>query len=306
MMTMRKLPGLVAALLVGGGFLATPPLARANTYPAKIPLPACVEAADCIALGKVTALEEKTILAPPFPGATVKVEYRVAVVKIEDGLKGPRGLTQVRIAFQPPAPPPPPPRPGEPLVIGPRPFPRKDLAVGAEGCFLLKRQKDEDFYRLVDSNWNDYLGKRERDYDSRLALVKRSLRLLADPDASLKSKDTADRLLTASLLLHRHQAAAGPRAKAEPIEAGQSRLILEAIAGADWSRTDPSGDSITARGVFQQLRLTPRDGWHAPQQGPAQDVRVFLKEWDAAAQKWLKDNSATYRVQRWVSEKAEK
>jgi hypothetical protein len=55
-----------------------------------------------------------------------------------------------------------------------------------------------------------------------------------------------------------------------------------------------------------QLRLTPKDGWTPPQQGAMQDYRVHLKEWDAAAQKWLKENSSTYRLQRWVPEKVEK
>jgi hypothetical protein len=305
---MRRQPVIGPASLAGALLLLTALPGLSNTMPAKIPLPAVVATADCIALGKVTAIEEKSIMAPPFKGATVKIEYRIAVVKIAEDLKGAMGLTHVRIAFQPPPPPPKPIDPTDPgpIVIGPAPFPRKTLTVDTEGCFLLKKQGDETFYRLVDSNWNDYIAKGDRDSDKKVALVKRSLKLLDDPDNGLKSKEAADRLLTATLLLNRFQAAAGPKAKAEPIDAAQSKLILEAIAGGDWSQTDFSGEQVTPRGVFQSLRLTAKDGWTAPQQGANQDVRVFLKEWDAAAQKWLKDNSTTYRVQRWVPEKTEK
>ena len=44
-------------------------------------------------VGKVTALEDKTVMAAPFPGAPNKVEYTVAVVKIADGIRGARLVT---------------------------------------------------------------------------------------------------------------------------------------------------------------------------------------------------------------------
>jgi hypothetical protein len=287
--------------------LVTARPARSNTLPARVPLPACVETADCIALGKVTAIDDKPVMAPPFPGSTAKIEYRIAVVKVDEGLKGTMGLTHLRVAFQPPPPPTPKPveMPGV-IVVGPPPSPLRKIEVGAEGCFLLKKHGDETFYRLVDANYNDYVAKGDADYAARLTIVRRSLKLLADPDAGLRSKDPADRLLTAYLVLTRYQAHAGPKAKTEPIDAAQSKLVLEAIAGADWAQPETPGNQVTPRGVFMALRLTPKDDWKAPQQGPNQDVRAFMREWDSAAQKWLKDHSATYRIQRWVLEKAEK
>jgi hypothetical protein len=303
---MRCLRLLVSAALAAVLLLVTARPGLANSYPAKMTLPASVEAADCIAVGKVIAIEEKAVQVPPFPGSTVKIEYRIAVVKIEDTLKGPKGVTEIRVAFQPPPPPPPPPKPpvGMPnvIVVGPGPSLLKPLVVGNEGCFLVKKRGDETFYRFVDGNYNDYLVKGDPTFDKKMSLVKRSLSVLADPTKGLQSKDAADRLLTATLLLSRFQAAAGPKAKMEPIEAAQSKLILEAIASADWSRVEMPGEEITPRGVFMSLRLTPKDGWNQPQQGANQDYRLFLKDLDTAAQKWLKDNSATYRIQRWVPE----
>jgi hypothetical protein len=304
---MQRRSVLLSATLAGGLLLLTAMPALANTMPAKMQLPTAVVKADDIAVGKVTSIEPKTILIPPYPGSTAKIEYAIAVVKIEDSLKGPKGLTHVRVAFEVPPPPPPPPMdPPGVFVIRPAPFVKKTLAVGNEGCFLLRTQGDETFYRFVDPSYNDFLVKGDRDYEKKVTFVKHSLELLSDPDKGLKSKEAADRLLTAYLLLNRFQAAWGPKAKTEPIDAAQSKLILEAIAGADWTQPDTQGDEVKPLRVFHFLRLTAKDGWNAPQQGPMQDVRIYLKEVDAAAQKWLKDNSATYRIQQWVPETPEK
>jgi hypothetical protein len=294
--------------LIGCGLLlVTAHLAVANTLPARVSLPASVVLADCIVVGKVTAIDDKPVMAAPFPGSTVKIEYRIAVVKVDQDLHGAMGLTHVRVAFQPPPPPPPKPveRPGV-IVVGPPPSPLKALAAGDEGCFLLRKQGDETFFRIVDSNYNDYVARGQPDYAAKMIVVKRSLKLLGETDAGLRSKESVDRLLTAYLLLSRFQTHAGPKARPEPVDAAQSRLILEAIAAADWAQPETPGDPVTPRGVFMTLRLTAKDNWKAPQQGPNQDVRLFMKDWDAAAQKWLKDNCGTYRIQRWVPEQAEK
>src|SRR5262245_24857742 len=84
---------LAAALVI---LTAMPGLA--NTYPAKMPIPVRVELSDCIVLGKVIAIEEKTVSAPPYPGALQKIDYRIAVLKIDEGLSGAKSLTQVRVA----------------------------------------------------------------------------------------------------------------------------------------------------------------------------------------------------------------
>ena len=66
-------------------FLALVLPARAGTLPADaLPFPNRVATADVVVAGKVTALEDKTVMAAPFPGARNKVEYRIAVVTIGD------------------------------------------------------------------------------------------------------------------------------------------------------------------------------------------------------------------------------
>jgi hypothetical protein len=303
---MRRL-SFFTPVLAGYWLLAVQPL-LANVQPARVPLPTAVETADCIVIGKVTLIEEKSVQAPPFPGATVQVEYRIAVVKIDERLKGAMGLTEVRIAFQPPPPAPPPqpaPKPGQPIRVGPRPVVGTTLAVGNEGCFLLVQHKDETYFRNVDRHRNDFIAKTDNEFDSKVQFIKRALKLLDDPAAGLQSKEAADRLLTAYLLLTRFQKGASAQAKAEPIDAAQSKLILETIAAADWAPRETTGEQITPQGAFQLLRLTAKD-WNPPKPKPNQDYRIFQKEWNAAAQKWVKDNAAAYRISRWVAEKSEK
>jgi hypothetical protein len=310
---MRRVFFIGCAILAGALVIGMAQTGSANSYPGKMAIPVCVELSDCIVLGRVTAIEEKPVSVPPFPGSPQKIEYRIAVVKIDEGLVGAKGLTQVRIAFQPPAPPPAPPKnqPGLPVQVGGGPgFRMPTLAVGQEGCFLLKRHSEDTFFRSVDNFYGPIVKANNADFDNKVALVKRCVKLGSDADAGLKSKDAGDRLLTAYLLLNRYRKDRGPKSETEPIDAAQSKLILEAIARADWFidlKTLPaaSEDLVTPRRVFYTLGPTAKDGWNPPQQGN-RDFRIWQAELDAAAQKWLKDNTSTYRVQRWVPDKAGK
>src|SRR4051795_10782242 len=58
------------------------------------PLPRRVALADAVVVGKVTKFEDKTVKIN-------EVEYQVAVVKVEQGLRGAEGLTHVRVAVMP-------------------------------------------------------------------------------------------------------------------------------------------------------------------------------------------------------------
>src|SRR6187397_382249 len=55
--------------------------------------------AEVVVVGKVTAIEKDAVEAAPFPGAPNKVAYKVAVVKIENGLAGAANITHVKIGF---------------------------------------------------------------------------------------------------------------------------------------------------------------------------------------------------------------
>ena len=71
------------------------------------------------------------------------------------------------------------------------------------------------------------------------AIQHRGTLRVADPMASLKSKDANERVLTAGMLIYRYRDCRknpNGKAKEEPIDAAQSKLILTAIAEGDWNQ----------------------------------------------------------------------
>lgn len=262
-----------------------------------VPLPDRLANADVIVVGKVTEIEAKTVSALPFPQAKEKSEYKVAVVEIQNGILGAKDMKKVRIGFIPP-PPAVPPQPGQP-VRPIRRFPQLDFTAGQEGLYILRKHSDADFYEA--GAYQNVVDKKSATFEKDVELAKKCARLLADPDAGLKAKDAEERLLTAGLLITRYRggqfiAADDKKTKYEPIDAAQSKLILEALAGADWKQPKAFGQA-SPQMYFVRLGLTDKDGWKQPQNG---------QDFAAVAQKWCQDNAATYRIQRLVPERAEK
>src|SRR5215204_1133280 len=58
------------------------------------PIPLRVARADAVVAGKVTKIEDKTIKLN-------EQEYQVAVVKVDQAVRGADGITHVRVAFAP-------------------------------------------------------------------------------------------------------------------------------------------------------------------------------------------------------------
>jgi hypothetical protein len=260
---------------------------------APAPIPDRVAMADLVIVGKITAIEEKTVLATRFPGAPEKVEHKIAMIQIDDLLKGPKGLTHARLGFVPP-PPVAPPKPGQPIVSGgARRFPQLNHAVGQEACFFLSKHHEGDF--LVARMSFDVVEKKAGTFEKDIAQAKRCAKLLEDPRASLQANDPQDRLATAAMLLTRYRTprAGTPNPKTEPIDAAESTLILKAIATADWSKP-VNIQEVSPQLVFGRLNLTAKDGWNPPK------FKDYQKEFPAAAQQWLKANQDKHRIQRFV------
>jgi hypothetical protein len=258
-----------------------------------------VASADAVVVGKVTAIDEKTIKAPRFPGDKMLGEFRVATVKIEMPLLGVKGLTHVKVAWMPPPPPPPPGRPGGPIRIGGGRGPVVNLQKGQELLLFLKKLPKENVYTAA--SYFDVVEKKTPGFDAEVAEVKKYGKLLADPMAGLKAKSADDRFQTAALLLFRYRTFQ-QGGKLEPIPAQESKLILEAFADADWNakpvtRPGPFQRQATPQTTFYLLGAQPKDGWVQPQN---------FQQFPDAAKKWLKDNAGTYRIQRYVTAKAEK
>ncbi len=163
------------------------------------------------------------------------------------------------------------------------------LTVGQEACLFLATHPEETF--LVARAPYDVLDRKSEGFDQGLAQAKRCAQLLDDPTAGLRSSAAADRLLTAALLIYRYrtprQAYSGPP-RTEAIEAGQSRLILAALAEADWDKADAE---IVPLALFFRLGLTAEDGWNQPQD---------VQQTRAAARTWLRDHGSAYRIPRYL------
>jgi hypothetical protein len=262
-------------------------------------VPQLVVGADAVVVGKVTAIEDKTVSASAAPGVADKVEYHIATVKVEDALLGAKGLTHIKVGYVVPKEPPAPP-PGGPIRLPIRRFPTVKLEVDQEALFFLHKHHDADFY--VVPAYFDVMNKTIPNFDKSVELAKKCAKALSDPKAGLKAKDAGERALTAGLLVfrYRNQVAAGPNPKTEPIDAEESKLILKALADADWS-AGFSRDTITPLMAFGQLGVTDKDGFKPPQFAPGQPVAP--NAYQDAAKAWVKEHADNYRIQRIVPEK---
>jgi hypothetical protein len=247
-----------------------------------IPLPERVASADAVVTGKVSEIEDKTVSASPAPGNDNKIEYQIAVVKVEDNVMGAKGLTHVKIGY----PVPPAPGTGRPIIGGRVPV---KLEQGNEGIFYLQKHPTENFY-LINDRQNYVQKDNNTNYEKDLELTKKFAKLLADPMANLKSKDAEERSTTAALLLYKYTTFKPGATKREDIDAAESKLILQGLADADFTKMD-----INPAGAFYRLNPQPKDGW--------QPVAFKdQKEMGEAAKKWLKDNADKFHVQRLVAD----
>jgi hypothetical protein len=272
--------------------------AAALSLPAPAPIPQRVAQADVVAVGKVTAVEEKTVTAPSLPGAKDKVEYTVAVIKVKDAFLGAKGLTHIKVGYVVPKEPPA--QPGGPIIIGGR-RPQVKFEVDQEVCVFLKKHHEGDFY--VAQAYFDVIDKKQAGdtFDKQVEEAKKAANLLADPKASLKSKDADTRTMTAEMLVSRYRVWRGPDAKLEEIDPDESKLILKALADADWNpKADPGQHfmQMSPAMAFNQLALTQKDGFvfHSTPNAPP-------TAYHEAAKAWLRENADNYRIKRLVAEK---
>jgi hypothetical protein len=263
------------------------------------PIALRVALSDAVVVGKVTSIEEKAVSAPRFPEDKEGGEYKIAVVKIDDAVLGAKDLTHVKVGFLAPA--------GGPGRIGPGRY-GASLAKDQEVCVFLKPHFKASF--LTVGAYFDVIDKKGNpNFDKEVAEAKRCAKLLADPKASLASKNAEDRYLTAAMLLTRYttpKESLNPRKEA--IDAAESKGILLALAEADWANQNPTLFQLNPQNLFMQRimpTLTDKDGWDPPMITIMGNKQIDFKALPEAAKKWLKDNAGTYRIQRFVEEKKE-
>ena len=228
--------------------------------------------ADCVVVGKITRYDDRTVRTSS-PDGRQPMDYRVAVVKVEEMLKGDGRLTHVRIGM------------ASTQMIQP----------GYAACFFLTEHPLESFYLQGADLYDFAIPKNQSNFAAQVASFRQMGRLLADPVAGLKAQRAEDRLLTAAMVLARartfraqsHVAAN----KTEPLDAQTSALVLKALAEADWNKS--LGFRMNAWRLFNLLGVTAQDGWN-----PA-GLRT-TPELYAAAKQWLGARQENYRIAAYV------
>src|SRR6185436_19023973 len=139
--------------------------------------------ADAVLVGKVTSIEPQDVMV-----GTAK--YRIAVVQIDDAIKGTKeGVKSVRIGFIPIEKPNP-----KVFVTGGRPV---QLQAGQGGLFVLKKNAKEEFFEISGVAGYYFNSDKNDDFAKEVAAAKAAAKASANPQASLKSKDADERYAAA-------------------------------------------------------------------------------------------------------------
>ena len=242
------------------------------------PGPFRVVNSDAVFVGRVTGME-------PTDMEIDKQKYRVAVAQVSEivlGLKA--GTKTVRIAS---------------IVVDPN-GPRlsrqpPSVEVGQEGLFMVHRFAGKDV--LMAPNPGYFVGADQPNFKSEIADAKKAAVIVQNPVAALKSKDSKEQLFGVQVLLNKYRevpSGVNPAAlKQEPIDAEESKLILSAIAGADWTGPSRFGTPNPIQ-FWGQLGLTEKDGWKQPEP-------FSLQTTGEAVRTWVRMHGDTYRIQRFVA-----
>jgi hypothetical protein len=258
--------------------------------------------ADAVVVGKVTAIEKDTVLAEPSPGVKEKQTYKVAVIKIEAGLVGAANVTHVKVAFTPPA-------RQEPPAVGPGRLPPGrggfgpvSLTEGMEGLFYLTKHHSGEFY-IINPIMAPAEAKAEG-YKEQVALAKKGAAVLTEPMKALKADKADDRAFAASVLVGKYRSypenAGGGKIESEKVSAEESKLVLKALAEANWKPDPNDPNAPNAYQAFSQLGLNDKDGWKYPMVKPGED---FIDKTKEAFVAWLSGPGKDYQLSRFVVKK---
>lgn len=289
--------------------------------------------ADAVIVGRVIALEPMDVKADSMIPGQGKISYRIAVVQVTDAVRGVKkdvqtvrvgfivqggpnvapgvggingggvvvgGNVQIQIApAVQPVQPQPAIQPLPPQIGGRRPFPGFgggiQLQVNQDGMFLLAKHKTENFY--VATNFNTFVSRENNpNFDNEVKGAKAMAKVLDNPIAALKSEDREDRYMAAAILIQQYRMPSNPTGqpmKQVAIDAAESKLILKGLQGGDWKATNFNRSVPNAFELFNNLGLTPQDGYKLVNVRTQQDIA-------SAMQKWLDENSDKYVIKKLV------
>jgi hypothetical protein len=272
------------------GYISNPPSIRA--------LYQRVAWSDLIVVGKVTDIEEKATRDEELPGQPKGWYTRVARVEVSEVLLGPNKVESLRLAVNPLWMKPPASWSDLDRMYGkgkvPKELPRvQPFVKGRQGIFFLSRRSPGEVY--VPADHPIFTDKGDPVYEEELKRCKRLVRLLADPKASFRSKDSADRRATAAMLLWRYANDRYGTNMTELIDAEESKLILGVLADSEWVYVSKDPDEAPMHILYGWAYPTLGAGSDAPRRGLSGEDYTPVRE-------WLRKNREKYRIKRYVWE----
>ena len=240
--------------------------------------------ADRVVVGRVHSPESKPVKVKPVPGVSHEITYHLFRLSSTETFAGGKAVTEVRIGgFL-----------GDgkraPVVPDTTPVPNP-FVEDAEGLFFLQLHYSGEFYFV-----EKFVPKQDgKLLDDDLKAAKRYLGLLANPLASLRSKEPSDRLTSAVLLLTRYQyrTTGFLTTETQPIPADENKLILAALAEANWETDSPVHPWEVAHHLWQSSGGKPGQVVKSPvlPKGTPAEQSAFLRD-------WVQKNLDTYRIER--------
>jgi hypothetical protein len=296
----------ISVCLLTLGLLFTPSYAKALRIAVpNLNTPQKAIKAEVIVVGKVVEVEKDTVEASLYPGQPNKVAFQVGTIKINDTIQGAKGLTQIRVGWQPALAVN---NEGNQGNVKVRPRPLRggmqtiSLTADQEGCFFLKKHHEADFYILA--QFATPLDKKAENFDKEITQIKKILEILEKPMVSLKAKEAKDRHLAAGVLLTKYGTYPefpNPKnqPRQEPIDAEESKLLLKSLSEMeiDPNNANPLTNFTT---LFYMIQLTERDGWAQPKFDGQGDYNKIIKD---AFDKWYKTHGEKFLIKRWVTSK---
>jgi hypothetical protein len=262
-------------------FAALPAVADRKAPPPPRPLVAAITS-DAVLVGTVTAVEDDPVKAKPHPDVAQEVEYRVVVVKIDEGLRGVKNVTQVRVGLT------------AAEFTGTRRDPAVGLQVDAKFLLYLAKHPTTNLYVLRPEHPSVNMTTPRADEVVRRAKV--ATAALADPVKALKAESKDDRVMAACALAMYYRWAPSGMTETADRPADESKLLLAALAEGEWTLTGLP-DAGNPYAVLGGLGLEA-DGWKAV--GNAKDVAAANQ---SAFKEWLAGKGKDARVKQLVPKK---
>ncbi len=250
-------------------------------------------ASEIVVSAKVQSLEAETVDLAQYQGATNKVPYTIANLKIETAFFGAKNITHLKVAFQN--------TPALPFDGGGANTARQlnlslpvSLSEGQEGVFFLVKHPTSVGHYIVNLG-HDPLDAKAKGYKDELAQVKAASAVLRDPEKALAAEKVEERIESALFLARKYRSYPVPSpAKGVdqiPIPEAETKLMLKILIDSDWSKTD-------AHKVADALGLIPGQyGIPDVLPGDGEDLNAVRSQ---AFKAWHEKYGAKFAVQKFT------